>query len=171
MIQNQKVVLLGPMGAGKTTIGNLLALRFNWEYFDNDFEMTPRFGYSQEELSSMPVIALHEIESRYLSDVLAQEAPFITGAAASVVDYPENRALLEANTAIYLRIPLEQVISRAGKTGVGRQALAQDAEKVLTERYLRRDPLYRAVAALTVDLTDQPQRDAEMISHFLQSKS
>jgi shikimate kinase len=171
VIQKNKVVLLGPMGAGKTTLGNLLASQFSWKYFDNDFEMTERYGYTREELSSMPVIALHEVESRYLADVLAEEAPFITGAAASVVDYPENRALLEANTSIYLHIPLEQVISRAGSTGVGRQALAQDAEKVLTERYLRRDPLYRAVAALTVDLTDQPQRDAEMISNFLQSQS
>ncbi len=159
------------MGAGKTTLGNLLASQFGWKYFDNDFEMTERYGFSHEELSSMPVIALHEVESRYLADVLAQDAPFITGAAASVVDYPENRALLKANTAIYLRIPLEQVISRAGNTGVGRQALAYDAEKVLTERYLRRDPLYRAVAALTVDLTDQPQSDAKILSDFLQSQS
>ena len=117
----------------------------------------------------MPVIALHEVESRYLSDVLSQDAPFITGAAASVVDYPANRELLTSVTSIYLRIPLDQVIARAGSTGVGRQALAHDAEKVLSERYLRRDPLYKEVAALTVDLTDQPQRDAKIISSFLRN--
>lgn len=155
------------MGAGKTTLGKLLASEFSCEYFDNDFEMTKRYGYSQEELSSMPVIALHEVESRYLADVLTQDAPFITGAAASVVDYPASRELLSTVTAIYLRIPLEHVIARAGNTGVGRQALARDANKVLSERYLRRDPLYKEVAALTVNLTNHPKQDAQMISRFL----
>ena len=159
------------MGAGKTTLGKLLASEFSCEYFDNDFEMTKRFGYSQDELASMPVIALHEVESRYLADVLTQDAPFFTGAAASVVDYPASRKLLAKVTAIYLRIPLEQVIARAGNTGVGRQALAVDAEKVLSERYLRRDPLYKEVAALTVDLTDQPRHDATIISSFLRSQN
>jgi shikimate kinase len=157
------------MGAGKTTLGKILATEFSCEYFDNDFEMTKRYGYSQEELASMPVIALHEVESRYLSDVLSQDAPFITGAAASVVDYPANRELLTSVTSIYLRIPLDQVIARAGSTGVGRQALAHDAEKILSERYLRRDPLYKSVAALTVDLTDQPKHDADIISTFLRN--
>ena len=159
------------MGAGKTTLGKILATEFSCEYFDNDFEMTKRYGHSQEELASMPVIALHEVESRYLVDVLTHDAPFITGAAASVVDYPANRELLTSVDSIYLRIPLDQVIARAGSTGVGRQALAHDAEKILSERYLRRDPLYKEVAALTVDLTDQPQHDAAIISRFLRNQN
>jgi shikimate kinase len=155
------------MGAGKTTLGKILASELSCKYFDNDAEMTTRYGFSQEELASMPVVDLHALESKYLAEVLAQDAPFISGAAASVVDYPANRVLLGANTAIYLRIPLEQVISRAGNTGVGRQALGEDAEKVLSERYARRDPLYKSVAALTVELTDQPQHDAEVIYNFV----
>lgn len=155
------------MGAGKTTLGTIIAAQLSWEYFDNDFEMTSRYGFSQEALASMSVVDLHDLESRYLADVLKEQAPFITGAAASVVDYPANRHLLEGATSIYLRIPLADVLARAGSTGVGRQALAMDAEKVLTERYLRRDPLYSAVAALTVDLTDRPQRDADLITKFL----
>ena len=83
------------------------------------------------------------------------------------MDYPANIELLKANTSIYLRISLEQVLTRVGSAGVGRQALIEGAEKILTDRYIRRDPLYRAVAALTVDLTDQPQRDADYIAQFL----
>ena len=156
------------MGAGKTTLGTIIAAQLSWKYFDNDFEMTSRYGFSQEALASMSVTELHALESQYLADVLNEQAPFITGAAASVVDYPANRQLLEGATSIYLRIPLADVLARAGSAGVGRQALAEDAEKVLTERYLRRDPLYKAVAELTVDLTDQPQRDADLIAKFLQ---
>ena len=155
------------MGAGKTTIGNLLASKLSWTYFDNDYEMTARYGHSQDELSSMPVAELHSLESRYLEDILQLDAPFITGAAASVVDYPDNHQILQDAISIYLRIPLTQVIARAGKVGVGRQTLAADAEKVLTERYSRRDPLYKKLAALTVDLSDLPKHDAEIIVAFL----
>ena len=167
MTLQKKVVLIGPMGAGKTTLGNILAARFACKYFDNDHEMTTLYGFSQEELSSMSVSELHTLESRYLADILKKDAPFITGAAASVVDYPANCELLTSATSIYLRIPLEQVLVRAGSTGVGRQALTDGGEKLLTERYLRRDPIYKEVAALTVDLSDQPQRDADVIASFL----
>ena len=155
------------MGAGKTTLGNILAKHFMCKYFDNDQEMTTMYGLSQAELSSMSVPELHALESRYLEDVLKKDAPFITGAAASVVDYPANIELLKRATSIYLRIPLEQVLARAGSTGVGRQALIDGGENILTERYLRRDPIYKTVAALTIDLTDQPQRDADAIAKFL----
>ena len=93
------------MGAGKSTLGKVVAANLGWPYFDNDFEMTARYGFSQKELAAMPVSELHRLESRYLADVLAESAPLISGAAASVVDYPENRELLKANTAIYLNIP------------------------------------------------------------------
>lgn len=157
------------MGAGKTTLGKILASQFSCPYFDNDLEMTTRYGYSQVELSSMSVIELHALESRYLADVLLEEGPFITGAAASVVDYPANCDLLRSINSIYLRIPLEQVLARAGLSGVGRQALIDGGEQLLKERYLRRDPIYKEVASLTIDLTDQPQRDAEVIVNFLKS--
>ena len=167
MTLQKKVVLIGPMGAGKTTLGNTLAKRFMCKYFDNDQEMATMYGLSQAELSSMSVPELHSLESRYLDDILKKDAPFITGAAASVVDYPVNIELLKKVTPIYLRIPLEQVLARAGSTGVGRQALKDGGENILRERYLRRDPIYKTVAALTIDLTDQPQRDADAIATFL----
>jgi shikimate kinase len=160
---SQKVVLVGPMGAGKTTLGRLLAEATGWPYFDNDEEMSQRYGFSQEELASMSVPDLHALESRYLADVLAQDAPLITGAAASVVDYPDNRALLESVTTIYLKIQLSAVIARAGTTGVGRQALAENGEAILTERYARRDPLYSSVAVATLELSNNPESDAKKL--------
>ena len=169
MTLQKKVVLIGPMGAGKTTIGKILSEHFACEYFDNDHEMTTLYGLSQAELSSMSVPELHALESRYLDDILKKDAPFITGAAASVVDYPANHELLKSATSIYLRIPLEQVLARAGSTGVGRQALIDGGEKLLTERYLRRDPVYQEVAGMTINLGKNPEEDASNIARYLNS--
>jgi shikimate kinase len=151
------------MGAGKSTLGKAIAKELNWPYFDNDAEMSARYGFSQEQLASMSVADLHALESRYLADVIAQDAPFISGAAASVVDYSENRHLLQQVNTIYLRIPLSDVIDRAGSTGVGRQALTENGSQILAERYERRDPLYKEVAAATLELTHNPEADAKRL--------
>ena len=155
------------MGAGKSTLGKVVAANLGWSYFDNDFEMTSRYGFSQEQLAGMPVVELHQLESRYLADVLIEKAPLISGAAASVVDYPENRELLRAHTAIYLHIPVTSVIARAGTSGVGRQALQESGDSILRERFARRDPLYREVAKVTIDLTDDPHTDSERLQKLI----
>jgi len=151
------------MGAGKSTLGKVAAETLGWRYFDNDAEMTIRYGYSQNDLATMSVESLHQVESQYLHDVLAEPAPLISGAAASVVDYPLNRELLEKVTTIYLRIPLSAVIARAGTSGVGRQALGGNGAQILSERYERRDPLYKKVASNILELTDSPSADAEKL--------
>ena len=158
---------MGPMGSGKSTIGKIISKTTGWPYFDNDLEMTNRYGFSQEELSTMPVSELHEIETRYLQDILNEDAPFITGAAGSVVDNQLNRELLKSAFAIYLHIPLEVIIERAGTFGVGRQAVIDSGTKILTDRYVRRDPLYREVAKLTLNIGENPEEDAEKILEFL----
>ena len=121
----RKIVLLGPMGVGKTTIGKLLADELGWQYFDNDFEMSLSSGLSKSQLSKIPVQELHELESKYLVELCLRPAPFIGGAAASVVDYLSNIAILKSVTAIYLRIPLGQVIARAGSEGLLASGWAQ----------------------------------------------
>ena len=157
------------MGAGKSTLGKALSEATGWPYFDNDGEMTRRYGLSQEELASLPVPELHALESRYLFDVTSQAGPLISGAAASVVDYEENREILKGVSTIYLCIPLSSVISRAGTHGVGRQALSENAEQVLTERYIRRDPLYREVSIATLELGDNPAEDAARLIALVSS--
>jgi shikimate kinase len=154
---------MGPMGAGKTTIGTILARELNRPYIDNDSELSTMFGFSQEQLGSMDVDQLHDLESQYLVNISHHSTPFIAGVAASVIEVESNQKILEDMFSIYLSIPLSVVIERAGSTGVGRQALSDDAEKVLTQRYKRRDPLYRHFARFTVELGTNPEIDARDI--------
>jgi shikimate kinase len=157
------------MGAGKSTLGALLSKELGWPYIDNDKEITTNCGLTPAEVSALPVDALHELESRYLCDVIARPAPFIAGAAASVIDSEENRTLLEGTFSVYLRLPIEKIIERAGTVGVGRQALADNGDQILIDRFNRRDPLYLATAKLTVELSNSPERDAEIIKSALLS--
>jgi len=157
------------MGAGKSTLGSILSKDLGWPYFDNDHEITNNYGLTEELVTALPVAQLHELEGRYLRDIIARPAPFIAGAAASVIESQENRKLLEETFAIYLRLPIEKIIQRAGTVGVGRQALIGNGEDLLIERFNRRDPLYRATAKLTIELSNSPENDAEIIKSALTS--
>lgn len=161
------IVLLGPMGTGKSTVGNKLAALLGCEYLDNDAEISARYGISSERLSEMPVDQLHQLESRYLREVLLQQPPFVAGVAGSVVETVENRNLLKAAFCVYLYIPLDVVQQRAGSSGVGRQALRSAGANVLAERFVRRDPLYRDVASFELRDRESPESDAQRILQAL----
>jgi shikimate kinase len=162
----EKVVLIGPMGVGKSTLGKIVASRLNWTYFDNDIDMAKTANTSIEQLSKMSVEQLHELEADFILEIIASNGPFIAGAAASVIENENvQRALKEINT-IYLSIPLSEIYKRTSAGTVGRQALNQQSD-IVKERFLRRDPLYKKYARKTLNLSKNPNSDAELLLNLI----
>lgn len=159
------------MGAGKTTIGRIVAQKLGWTYIDNDYEMSKMASLSMKELAALDVPTLHGLEEKYLIDVLSRPGPLVAGAAASAADNDELLVALKKQCTIYLHTPLETQKQRAGNAGVGRQGLAENAQKVIRERYERRDPRYREVASLVIDTTREPESDAQQILEYLATHS
>ena len=113
-MRSEKLLLIGPMGAGKSTIGKILAQELKWPYFDNDTELSQLSGLSAEELGEMPVAELHVLEALCFKEILSRPAPSISGVAGSVIDKEGHRELIKGEFAIYLRLPLAEIIERAG---------------------------------------------------------
>jgi shikimate kinase/3-dehydroquinate synthase len=181
MALNDRILLLGSMGAGKTTIGTELSQILGWPYIDNDDELSVITGFSREELSQLPIPQLHEYESQYLHRLAAKPGPFIAGAAGSVVDYEGNYADIESMFSVYLFIPLETIYQRVGDSGVGRQIYSPNSttenhdeiakgREILRERFERRDPLYRKLSKLTVELSSDPHADTLQILEALKQR-
>jgi shikimate kinase len=166
---DRKVLLMGPMGAGKSTIGEILAKELGWKYFDNDTELSKLNNMSSEELGELPVDQLHGLETSCLENILSRPAPFISGAAASVIDYKSNRELIKSAFVVYLRLPLQEIIERAGSTGIGRQFLRAATSDDIRDRFNRRDPLYKECAKLTVELSQSSDDDAKIILQALKN--
>ena len=103
-------------------------------------------------------------------NVASRPGPFIAGAAASVVENVENITVLQQLTTIYLFLPLELQLERAGGVGIGRQALQENPEQVIRDRFLRRDPRYRQAAALTIELSESVEADVAKLLTFIRSK-
>ena len=140
------------MGAGKTTVGRLLAKKLGRRFLDSDHEIEARCGVS------IPVIFEMEGESGFrkresqVIDELTQQTDLVLATGGGAVLAPENRQHLhERGFVIYLRANPHELWMRT-RNDKGRPLLNnQDPKGTLEKLYEVRDPLYRETAHLVID--------------------
>ncbi|TCJ27212.1 shikimate kinase AroK [Halomonas sp. GDM18] len=145
------VFLVGPMGAGKSTIGRLLAADLHREFCDSDHVIEDRCG------ASIPWIfdvegesGFREREQAVIDELTSlREVVMATGGGAIMAE-ANRRVLRERGTVVYLYAPVEQQLKRAGRDR-NRPLLQQDDPgRVLKRLFELRDPLYRETADIIV---------------------
>jgi shikimate kinase len=149
-----RLILVGMMGAGKTTVGRELARITRWPAVDNDELVRARTGRDAAAIAvEAGEHALHEAEAHALIDALGLSPPVIVGVAGAMVDRPEVREILRrAGHVVWLRARPATLLERIG-SGAGRRPEATKAEW-LRARAAERDLLYRDVADQVVDVDD-----------------
>src|SRR5437868_9085836 len=122
-----KVVLVGMMGSGKTTVGRRLAQRLGWRYLDSDEQVEKDTGRTVPEImASDGEQAFRAEESRALADAVDAPGPLVLSAAGGTVLDPKNRELLRrAGTVVWLRARPDTLVARVGD-GAGRPLLSPD---------------------------------------------
>ncbi len=139
------------MGAGKSTVGALMAQALGRPYLDNDELLHQQTGRTAVELAAEGGNRLHEAESRQLRSLGALRRPFVAAVAASVADRPDDLQLLRSlGDSVYLRLRPETLARRVG-VGQGRPWLGGDQLTVLTEMFSARDPVLVRVADVVID--------------------
>ncbi|WP_082865394.1 MULTISPECIES: shikimate kinase AroK [unclassified Oleiphilus] len=147
------IVFVGPMGAGKTTIGKILAKELNFDFYDSDKEIERRTGANIPWIFDVEGEAgFRDRESQAIKDLSAlKNVVLATGGGAMM--RPENRECVN-NTAfvVYLNTSVEQQYKRTHKDK-NRPLLQgdKDARQVLSDLYATRDPIYREVADYVID--------------------
>jgi shikimate kinase len=148
----QKVFLVGPMGAGKTTIGKYLASQLHLQFADTDSEIELRTG------ADIPWIfdvegeeGFRDREQQVVEEMtLMDRVCLATG--GGVVMRPANRRVLAARGfVVYLHATIEEQVRRTSKDR--RRPLLQrgDPRETLIELMAVRDPLYREIADHIID--------------------
>jgi shikimate kinase len=152
----ERIVLIGMMGSGKTTVGRILAERIGRRYVDNDDVVRERSGREPAAIASEDgEDALHAFEAEALLATLAGSDRNVVGAAAWVVlDEASREALASEHGVVYLRARPETLRERIG-SGRGRRSDATD-QSWLEHRFQERDALYQGLARLTIDVDDDP---------------
>ena len=157
----QNIVLVGPMGAGKSTVGRGLATLLKRHFVDSDQEIEKRTGVD------IPTIfefegeeGFRRRETEMLRELLEREN-IVLATGGGIVMRPENRQLLRQHCVMYLRVPVAEQHRRTRKSR--RRPLlsgAEDPRKRLEELFRLRDPLYREVATIVLQGRSQRVRDA-----------
>src|SRR5690606_35730942 len=147
------------MGAGKSTIGRLLAKELRLDFKDSDREIEVRTG------ADIPWIfdvegeqGFRDREQAVIAD-LAQDEGEVLATGGGAVMRPENRAALRAGgRVVYLHASIEQQIGRTAKDRNLPLLRGPDPRKVLTDLMAIRDPLYREIADLVIETDERPPR-------------
>lgn len=150
------VYLVGLMGAGKTTVGRLLARKLRLRFVDSDHEIEDRCGVK------IPVIFEIEGEAgfRQRESQAIEELTLLTGivlatGGGAVLSSANRRALSTRGTVVYLRAAPRALYERV-RHDRNRPLLATaEPLRRLEELYAERDPLYREIADLALDTGTQ----------------
>jgi len=160
-----RILLVGLMGSGKSSVGRAIAARTGWPCLDNDEELQRRTGSTAAELLALQGLpGLRAAESEVLTAVLATPPPLVAGVAAGTVLDPVDRARLRAGGhVVWLRPPVAALAERA--FGAPHRPWLDEAPlEVLRAMASERDPLFAAVAHQVVDTVAlSPDEVAEQV--------
>jgi shikimate kinase len=157
----RRLVLTGFMGAGKTTIGRLLAQRLGWDFLDLDAYIEARTGLSVPDIfSAHGEPRFRQLESAALASALGR-SNVVLALGGGTPEVLTNRLLLEqtpATSTIFLDAPFPTLFDRCmmqalnpGQVANPAQARPVLADPAIAEaRFLTRQPIYRRLARLTL---------------------
>jgi shikimate kinase len=154
------ILLVGMMGAGKTTTGHLVADRLGWGYRDSDADVEAMTGLTVPELFERDgEAAFRKAEATVLAESCASSSPLVIAVAGGAVLDPANRALIaRSGTVVWLRARPETLGARVGD-GAGRPLLGDDPTEAMRRLLGTRAPFYTELADLVIDVDDLTPSD------------
>lgn len=169
----KNIYLIGPMGAGKSSIGLQLAKISGLPFFDSDRELEKRAGVDIDWIYDIEGSdGLHERERDTILELI-QNTPILLSTGGGSVTIPEvYDALDHTGIVIYLKVPFRAQLQRTTRRPQGRPLLAgPDHEAILKELNQQREPLYEKLADLTYLASKMtPNALAKKIWHDVKAK-
>lgn len=152
------IVLVGPMGVGKTSIGKSFAKAIGWEFYDSDQIVEERAGVDLLWIYDLEgEDGFRKREQKVIAE-LVQNPGIVLATGGGTVAIPENRAAIATNSfVVYLRTSLDDQLIR---TGYGKKrplsTVTEERRNILQQLRQKYEPLYEDLADIIYD-TNQKQ--------------
>ncbi len=150
------IFLVGMMGAGKTTVGRLLAKHLHKTFHDSDHEIERRTGVNIPLIFEIEGEAGFRARETAVIDDLAKLDDIVLATGGGAVLSPHNRETLSRDGAVvYLRATPDDLWARTRHDKSRPLLQTPDPHAKLRELFRQRDPLYRAIADIVIDTGKQ----------------
>lgn len=154
-LNTSNIFLIGPMGAGKTTVGKRLAHRLSRQFYDSDAEIEASTG------ASIPLIfelegekGFRKRECRMIATLVKKKPIVLATGGGVVLDKKNRQQLTENGYVVYLKSVPEKLMLRTIKDKTRPFLQSADPQATIKKILKQREPLYREIADLIVE-TDQ----------------
>lgn len=160
MKRSQNLILVGPMGAGKTTIGRQLADVLKKEFYDTDRVIEERCGADIAWIFDLEGEEGFRQREKKVIEELTELQGIVLATGGGAVALPENRTRLAARGfVIYLNTTIDQQLDRTARDKARPLLQVDDKKGVLEDLREEREPYYRDVADIIIDTEGKTVRN------------
>jgi shikimate kinase len=159
MAEKRNIFLIGPMGAGKSTIGRHLADELHLDFYDSDQEIEKRTGADISWVFDLEgEEGFRDREEDVITDLTEKQGIVLATGGGSIVRSSVRNRLSARGIVVYLETTIDKQVARTQRDK--RRPLLQNdnPEKVLVSLASERNPLYEEIADYTVSTDDQSAR-------------
>lgn len=154
---NNNIILIGMPGAGKSTIGVVLAKKLGYTFIDSDIVIQDEKGMLLHELiTKFGIDGFNEIENEVNSKINAENSVIATGGSA-VYGKEAMEHFKSIGQVVYLKLPYDEIENRLGD--LNERGVSIKKGQTLSSLYEERAPLYEKYADITIDCNELSIRD------------
>lgn len=152
MLNAGNIILVGPMGSGKSAVGRLLAQRLGLTLVDSDAEIEARTGVDISYIFEREGEAGFRVrEAEVIDEITQREGLLVATGGGAVLDPQTRERLRDRGCVVYLRTSVDQQLARTRRNSLRPLLMNPDPRGTLERLMHERAALYEEVADVTVD--------------------
>ncbi|MGP1939374.1 MAG: shikimate kinase AroK [Arsenophonus sp. ET-DL9-MAG3] len=172
MVEKRNIFLIGPMGAGKSTIGRQLAQQLNMEFFDSDQEIERRTGADISWIFDLEgEKGFREREEKIINELTKKQGIILATGGGSIKSKETRNQLSARGIVVFLETTIEKQIIRTQRDKKrSLLRINQPLRDVLEKLAYERNPLYKEITDISIYTDNQSTKAiVNQIIHLLDS--
>ncbi|ACR70752.2 shikimate kinase AroK [Edwardsiella ictaluri] len=171
MAEKRNIFLVGPMGAGKSTIGRQLAQQLNMEFFDSDQEIERRTGADVSWVFDVEgEEGFRDREEKVINELTEKQGIVLATGGGSVKSRETRNRLSARGVVVYLETTIEKQLARTQRDKKRPLLQVDTPREVLEQLAQERNPMYEEIADVTIRTDEQSAKVvANQIIHLLEN--